>query len=134
MENVTLEQIDLIMQRANVSYNEAKEALDQNNGDVVSALLYLEKENKLKKATSTCAADSIKSFIHKLNSTQFSLTKNEKTILNAPLSITILAFIFCFPFSVLALVIALVYGVKVDIKGENNIAQKVNSAFTNLQK
>ena len=134
MENINLEQIDLIMQRANVTYAEAKEALENNNGDAVEALLFLEKQNKIKKSNSSCAADGIKSFFNKLNTTQFTLTKKDKTYLNIPLSYAILAFIFCFPFAVFSLVFALVFGIKVDIKGENSVAEKVSAAFDKIQK
>lgn len=134
MGNITLEQIDLIMQRANVTYAEAKEALENNNGDAVEALLFLEKQNKIKKSNSSCAADGIKSFFNKLNTTQFTLTKKDKTYLNIPLSYAILAFIFCFPFAVFSLVFALVFGIKVDIKGENSVAEKVSAAFDKIQK
>ena len=41
----TLEKIDEVRKRANVSYGEAKEALESCNGDVVEALIYLEKED-----------------------------------------------------------------------------------------
>ena len=47
MENITLEQIDLIMKRANVTYTEAKEALEKCGGDTVEALIYLESMNML---------------------------------------------------------------------------------------
>ena len=72
---ITLEQIDLIMQRANVSYAEAKAALEKANGDILEALLLLEQGEKIKsnntasqKAQST-NTDKIKSFINKLNAT-----------------------------------------------------------------
>jgi len=133
MENINLEQIDLIMQRANVSYTEAKEALEQSNGDIVEALLYLEKANKIKAAPSS-KSESFKSFIGKLNATQFQLHKKEHIYVDAPLSIAILALILCCPFSIVGLVIALIYGIRIDIKGENNIAQKVNAAFDSFQK
>lgn len=134
MENISLEQIDLLMQRANVSYAEAKEALENSNGDIVEALLFLEKADKIKKSTSTCAADGLKNFIDKLNTTQFKLTKKDKTYLNIPLSFAILAFICCFPFAVFSLIFALVFGIKVDIKGENSVAEKVSAAFDKIQK
>ncbi|NLC06741.1 MAG: DUF4342 domain-containing protein [Syntrophomonadaceae bacterium] len=39
---INLEKVDLIRQRLGVSYREAKEALEQANGDVVQALVFLE--------------------------------------------------------------------------------------------
>ena len=44
----TLEQVEKLRERANVSYNEAKEALDAANGDLLEAMIYLEKMGKIK--------------------------------------------------------------------------------------
>ena len=134
MSNINLEQIDLIMQRANVTYNEAKEALEACNGDIVEALLYLEKADKIKKAPASHNCDSFKSFIGKLNATRFILHKGERTYMDIPLTIAILAIILCCHISIVALVIALILGVKINIKGENDIAQKFSSAVNSFQK
>ena len=45
--NVSLEQIDLLRKRANVSYEEAKEVLEKFDGDIIEALVYLEKNKKV---------------------------------------------------------------------------------------
>ena len=44
---ITLEQIDFLRERANVSYREAKEALEETGGDIVEALVMLERQNKV---------------------------------------------------------------------------------------
>ena len=44
---ITLEKIDLLRKRANVSYKEAKHALEENEGNVVEALAYLEEIEKI---------------------------------------------------------------------------------------
>ena len=43
MENVTLEKVDMILERTSVSYEKAKQALEACEGDVLEALIYLEK-------------------------------------------------------------------------------------------
>ncbi|MCL2817436.1 MAG: DUF4342 domain-containing protein [Clostridiales bacterium] len=42
----TLEQVDRLRERANVSYDEAKAALDATGGDLLDAIIYLEKKGK----------------------------------------------------------------------------------------
>jgi len=42
----TLEQVEKLRERANVGYDEAKAALDATNGDILEALIYLEKQGK----------------------------------------------------------------------------------------
>ncbi len=44
----TLEQVEKLRERANVSYDEAKAALDATNGDLLEAMIYLEKQGKAK--------------------------------------------------------------------------------------
>ena len=48
MGKITLEQIDLIMQRTHVSYAEAKEALEAADGDILEAILIIEKKGSTK--------------------------------------------------------------------------------------
>lgn len=141
MENISLEQIDLIMQRANVSYTEAKEALEQCGGDTVEALLLLEKANKLKPQGATSsnsntsnAGKTCKGFLSKLHATSFIIRKDEQTIIDIPLTIAILALIFCCYISIVGLVIALILGYKVEIKGENTVADKINSTIDLMKK
>lgn len=141
MENITLEQIDLIMQRANVSYSEAKEALEQCGGDTVEALLLLEKAEKIKPQSSNTSSsnknvscDKVKGFICKLHSTSFILKKDDQVYIDIPLTIAILALVFCCYVSITALIIALILGIKVEIKGQNPVADKLNSTIDFLKK
>ncbi len=43
----TLEQVEKLRAKANVSYDEAKEALDASNDDMLDAIIYLEKQGKV---------------------------------------------------------------------------------------
>lgn len=49
MSDITLEKIDIIRERTNVSYAEAKKALEIADGNVVDALIYIEEDQKRKK-------------------------------------------------------------------------------------
>ena len=133
MTTITLEQIDLIMQRANVSYNEAKIALEQCNGDTLEALLYLEKNQKIK-SSSASNSEKVNSFINKLNATTFIMKKKERVYIDVPLSVALIAGILCFPTSIIALALSLIFGIKVDIQGENEVAEKINSSIDFLKK
>lgn len=134
MTNITLEQIDLIMQRANVTYTEAKAALEHCNGDVVEALLYLEKAEKIQTQKSPSSTDKVTSVINKLNATTFIMKKEARTYVNVPLSVALIAIILCFHVSIIAIIIALILGVKISIVGENDIANKINSTIDDFRK
>ena len=43
MENVTLEKVDMVRERTGISYEKAKQALEVCEGDVLEALIYIEK-------------------------------------------------------------------------------------------
>ena len=43
---ITLEQVDRLRERADVSFEEAKAALEQNGGDLLDALIWLERQGK----------------------------------------------------------------------------------------
>ena len=132
MATITLEQIDLVMQRANVAYSDAKEALEACNGDVVEALLYLEKTERIQPQPKT-SSDKVTSFINTLNATTFIMKKKERIYVNVPLSIALIAIILCFHVSVVAIIIALILGVKISIVGENDIATKINSTINDFK-
>lgn len=137
---ITLEQIDLIMQRANVSYAEAKAALEQANGDILEALLILEQGEKIKsnhsttQTTSNSTSDKITGFINKLNATNFIMKKKEHVYVNVPLSVALIATIFTLPTSLFVLIIPLVFGVRIHIQGDNDLANKINSTFDEFTK
>lgn len=132
MENIKLEQIDLLMERANVSYSEAKAALEQTNGDIVEALLYLEKSDKIKPQPASCK-EKARSFWHKLHATDIIMKKGDRTFINLPGTIALIGFIICLPFSFLGIVIALLYGIKISISGETEAANKINSALNSFR-
>jgi hypothetical protein len=46
---VTLEQVEKLRQHAGVSYEDAKKALEETNGDMLEAIIYLEKHNLINK-------------------------------------------------------------------------------------
>ena len=44
---ITLEQVEKLKERANVSYEDAKEALEATGGDLLDAVIFLEKQGKV---------------------------------------------------------------------------------------
>ena len=71
--DITLEMIDQIRERAGVSYEQAKKALEEADGSVVDALIALEKADK---ETSHEVIDTIKAMIRKGNVTKVSMKKD----------------------------------------------------------
>ena len=138
MENkeITLEQIDLVMERAQVSYTEAKEALEATNGDLLEALLYLEKQGKVnnKQKDVSDMGSKLEGIIQKLNKTRFKMFKKDTTYVNIPLSIAILLILPTLYVSIIALLISLIVGVRIELEGDTDIARKVNEEIEKIQK
>ncbi|WP_366924141.1 DUF4342 domain-containing protein [Metallumcola ferriviriculae] len=86
-----LAKIDQIRQRLDVSYKEAKEALDQADGDVVKAIIDLEEEkqhfdHQFHEHGSKLMAQ-IKHIFQKGNVTKVRLKKDNETVLEIPATV-----------------------------------------------
>jgi DNA-binding Lrp family transcriptional regulator len=92
--DITLEKIDVIRERTGVTYKQAKEALDRNNGDVVEAIIELEEGTKAKqgKWTETVnvagseVIDRIKELVKQGNVTKVRIKKDDSVILDIPVT------------------------------------------------
>jgi hypothetical protein len=109
--NVTLEMIDMLRQRANVSYEEAKIALESCGGDMVEALVYLERNHKVRSANYRDPEhgfiNSVKRLVKKGQQTKFVMTKNEKTVINVPVNVVVLTTVFATPVTIVGVVVGL---------------------------
>lgn len=90
MVDEQLEKIDMIVERMGVSYKEAKEALEKANGNVVDALIYIEEKRKSWTESFTVAGtevmDKIKDLIKKGNVTKIRIKKDDKVLLEIPVT------------------------------------------------
>lgn len=92
MEEITLEKIDIIKERTGVTYTEAKEALEESDGNVIDALIFIENKNK-SKSTKENIYDSkdefvqwIKDTMNKGNVTRIVVKKDDRVILDIPVT------------------------------------------------
>ncbi|NJP41397.1 DUF4342 domain-containing protein [Oscillospiraceae bacterium HV4-5-C5C] len=58
---IDLEQVEKLVQKTGVSYEEARQVLTETNGDMLDAVILLERRGKLKPPAGTSQADSFKS-------------------------------------------------------------------------
>lgn len=87
--NISLEKIDELRERTQLSYKEAKEVLEKFDGDVVEALIYLEDENKTGKINKTVDSviDTVKELIRAGNVNKIILKKDDEVMMNIPVTI-----------------------------------------------
>lgn len=134
--SINLEQIDELRKRANVSYEDAKSALEQSEGDLIEALVYLEKQNKIKPDEKTCnSGNSFKkiiSLIKKGNETKLVIKKNDLVVLNINVTLVTIITIVAAPLVIAALILALATKHKIRIIKKNNEDSHVNKIFDKM--
>lgn len=133
---ITLEQIDSLRKRANVSYQDAKEALEKYEGDIVEALVYLEKEKKVKASKKAEGRgdfwERIKGIIRKGNKTKLQIKNENRVVLNIPITLAIIITVFATHITILGLVIALLTKHKIRIEKANGGDIEVNKVFDKM--
>jgi hypothetical protein len=134
--NINLEQIEALRARANVGYEEAKAALEICNGDIVEALIYLEKQNKVKAEKKSCTESSffssVKQLIKKCNRIKFIIKKEDNIIINLPLTIVILMTMLLTPFVAIGLIAALVTNHKIRFQKPDGGDMEINKTFDKM--
>lgn len=143
MENITLEKVDMVKERTNVTYEEAKEALKICNGDVLEALIYIEKSQQKivfekndeyqENNKASLSVDELKSYIKELidkgNVTRIKIKKDEKELadipVNAGVAATVIGIIIP-PILASALIIAIATKITIEITKEDGSVEVVN--------
>jgi hypothetical protein len=140
--SINLEQIDALRERANVSYEDAKEALERCNYDIVEALVYLEKQNKLNSQNAAGDKNSsfkhtVKDLIKKGNQTKLVITKKDHTVLNVPVNVAVIATVLVPPLTIAGVAAALFTNHNIKFEkpdgGDmeiNKVINKVSTAVT----
>lgn len=126
---IKLELIDELKRRANVSYEEARDALEKTNGDMVEALIYLEKQNKVNEEKESGFFTIVKKIIKKGNKTKFIVKKGQNTILSLPVTAVVIITVIAPYLTVIGLIIALLTGHKIKFQGKNGEDMKVNETI-----
>ena len=148
------EKVEKLRQRANVSYEEAKEALRNSNGDLLDAMIYLEKQGKVNgpaqssystqyeaqpgyrsvENTENCGApkktfkEKMKELFVKSNENHFTVNHNGNTIIDIPVWALILIAVVAWYALIVAVVIGLFAGCRFSFKGPDTI-NAVNNAM-----
>ena len=133
---INLETIDALRDRTQVSYSKAKEALEASDGDLVEAIIYLEKKGYTStKNTNEKKGEfkkNTKSFFKKMNRINFDLLKKGKTTLRLPLAIFLLTLLLAFPFVVMGLLIAIALGYKIEFTKDGQQIKEINDSLNNI--
>jgi hypothetical protein len=130
-----LEMIEMLRKRINVSFEEANEALERCNGDVLAALIYLEKNQKInaeqeKKHNNGYAIIRwFKDIIRKGNRTKLAIIKDAKVKHSVPLTLLVLVTVIAPHLTVIAFLIALFTEHRFEIIKANGETMEIKKAF-----
>lgn len=95
MSEITLEKIDIIRERTGVNYEGAKEALEACDGNVVDALIYIEKDKKTTKDNIYTTKDELmewlKDIVKKGNVNRIKIKRDDKVVVDIPVNAGIAA-------------------------------------------
>lgn len=144
---VTIELIDELRSRVNVTYDEAKKTLEKNDGDLIKSIIELEEKKGAKVAgtVNTNSKDSFSEFIDKVLQLRFGIKSKEgEVLINVPLVLVVFTFVMAFWVVIIGLAIAIVCSCNIkifkakkytnvnDIK--ENIKHTVNKVKTSTEK
>ena len=125
---VTLEQIDELRNRVNVSYEEAKRTLEKNDGDLIKSIIELEN----KKGRKTEQKRSFTSLADRLLAIKMSIeSKDGDTILNVPIVVVLITFLMAFWAVIFLFVLAILTSCKIDVYRDKST--NVNSIKKNMR-
>ena len=146
-----MEKVEKLRERANVTYEEAKQALEENNWDLLDAMVSLEKQGKTKEPEQASYSTSyeqqteylpVKETIeeknrkkpreHKLRGlirrfgricrdNSFHVTRNGKEVIQIPVFVLVILMFFFWKQLLLLMVIALFFNVRYHFAGRDNL-------------
>ncbi len=154
------EKVDKLRERANVSYEEAKQALEACGGDILDAMIYLEKlgktsgmartgftasgqetqqERQEEKEGKKSFGDLMKQFGHwcvrwieKGNRNSFCIERMEKEILRVPITLLVVLLVFAFWVVVPLMIIGLFFDMRYHFRGPDIRTVDINQAMDHM--
>lgn len=130
---VTLEQIDELRNRVNVTYEEAKSTLEKNDGDLIKSIIELEKRKGARGNEKNRHGEGFTSFVDRLLQLRFSVkNKNENTLINVPLVLVLATFVMAFWVVIFGLILAILTSCKMKIFRDKN-SVNINGIKRNMK-
>ena len=150
-----MEKVEALRNKAGVTYEEAKAALEANNWDVLDAMIALEKEGKVKQTSSSKAEvltgdvvtengqksssepkrrkfmNWIKDILRKANRNSFEISKDGKIILTVPVLVFVIVLLFAFHIVIPLMIIGLFFSIKYHFSGPDvhSVDVDINAAM-----
>lgn len=152
------EKVEKLKERADVSYEEAKDALEKSNWDILDAIIYLEQSGKVKQGASGYTTRSSQKdvdfdfdkkeekkvglgelcgrffswcgrWLEKGNNNSFCVERKGKEVFRMPITVLVLLFLFSAGMVIWLLIIGLFFSMRYRFAGPDVAAVDINRAF-----
>jgi hypothetical protein len=118
MENI--DKIDMLRERMDVTYEEAKQALEATNWDVVEALIKIERDEKTRKeeifVRGNELVDKVKELVRKGNINRLRVKQDENVLIEIPVTAGVVGALMAPQLAIIGAVAALVSKCTVEIE------------------
>ncbi|TCL62187.1 uncharacterized protein DUF4342 [Hydrogenispora ethanolica] len=115
-----LEKVDLVRERMDVSYEEAKRALEATNWDVVEAIIKIEQDSRSAKeeifVRGSELVDKVKELIRKGNVSKIRVKQEDKVLVEVPVTAGVVGALLAPQLAIIGAVAALVSRCTVEIE------------------
>jgi NACalpha-BTF3-like transcription factor len=149
MEKVTLEKVDMVRERTGVTYEKAKQALEASEGDVLEALIYIEKtqdtsdkseasegEFQNKAAVSIEELKAwIKQIVEKGNVARIKIKKDDVELIDIPVNAGIAAGIVAIaipPILAASVIAAIATKITIEVTKEDGSVEVINTQVSKV--
>lgn len=146
----TMEMVELLREKANISYEDAKRVLEEANGDLLDAMVILERQGKIRKpeteivsrqaeasddtadkkakeaGTAKKVGNAMRKILNILKNNSFCISKNEKSLFVMPAWTLALILLFFWETVIPIMLISLFFGIKYSFTGNDDLSE-VNS-------
>ncbi len=131
---ITLEKVDILRSRANISYDEAVNYLRMADGDVVKALILIEKDEKNERkeimAKGAQVFERVKEIIKKGNASKLKIKQDDKVIVEIPLTAGVVGTLMAPQLAVVGVVTALATNCSIEIEQRDLRGNHVVESFS----
>ncbi|MCF6461783.1 DUF4342 domain-containing protein [Clostridium sp. Cult1] len=129
--DISLEKVDMVVDRTGVTFAEAKEALEKTDGDVVDAIILIEKSRT---SWSDDVADrghqmidKVKELLRKGNVTKITVKKDGEILMNIPVTAAALGSIISVPLALIGLGSAIISKCTIEVLKEDGEVININN-------
>lgn len=149
MEKITLEKVDMVRERTGVTYEKAKQALEASDGDVLEALIYIEKtqdtsnknedsESEFESKTAVSIEELkawIKKIVEKGNVTRIKIKKDDVELIDIPVNAGIAAGVVAIaipPILAAGVIAAIATKITIEVTKEDGSVEVINTQVSKV--